>query len=310
VTALPKYGTLNYTVPHTPSPYGDWRESFEADSAGQLVPKLGSERALGYCNGPDSYFNLSTQSPDNVFQHCPDNFGVGPLLGWRVLGDTPVPVYLRNERVVVYKPRQGYLGPDYFTYIIYDGQTTQTHEISSGEQGTRNEVTVHVRKCRPFVNRIKRGVNATVSPAFGVDGTHILCQCAQTETSMVNNRTICDEARVTVCNSAANDPAVASREHFLAMCLVCMDPRRGLNNGECQTQTIRAVSLLASRGLCQATSGLTGTPFMDCSTETVTEPGREATNYLTVRPPTLMGAFQRLKDSFGAYGWYHTPQLT
>lgn len=48
---------------------------------------------------------------------------------------------------------------------------------------------------------------------------------------------------------------------------------------------------------------------MDCSTESVTEPGREATNYLSLKPPILYGGFERLKNSFGAYGWYHTPLL-
>jgi hypothetical protein len=311
VTALPKYGDLMYTVPYTASPYGGWREQFEVTEAGQLVPKAGGERNLGFCYGPDTYSEVSTQDPDGTFQVCPDNFGVGPQLGPRVLGDTPTPVFLRNERVVVYRPKEGYLGPDYFTYVVHDGQNKQVHEYAGGVQDSRNEVTVHVRKCRPFQNRILRGVNATVSASFEADGTHMLCQCAQTETSPINNRTLCDAARTTVCAGLANGgDAVASREHFLALCLTCTDPRRGLLSPECQTQTIRAVSLLTSRGLCVPTSSKSAAPFMDCSTETVTEPGREATNYLSVRPPMLAGSFQKLKDSFGAYGWYHTPVLT
>lgn len=59
-----------------------------------------------------------------------------------------------------------------------------------------------------------------------------------------------------------------------------------------------------------STIGPQAQPFMDCSTETVTEPGRESTNYLSLKPPTLFGGFERLKNSFGAYGWYHTPLLT
>jgi hypothetical protein len=311
VTSLPKYGDLSYTAPHTPSPYGNWRENFEVTAEGRLVPKLGGERPLGYCYGPDSYFNASTQNADNVYQQCPDNFGVAPLLSTlRVLGDTPETVYLRNERVVVYKPRQGYLGPDYFTYIVHDGQNVQTHEVQGSAQGSQNEVTVHVRKCRPYTDKIKRGLDAKVSPSFAADGSHLLCQCAQTEISQINNRTICDAARVMVCSSSANNDTVNSRDHFKAMCLTCTDPRRGLLSGECQTQTIRAVSLLTSRGLCRATKGPTATPFMDCSAETATEPGREATNYLSSKPPLLTGSFQKLMNSFGAYGWYHTPLLT
>jgi FlaG/FlaF family flagellin (archaellin) len=311
VTSLPKYGDLSYTAPRTPSPYGNWRENFEVTAEGKLVPKLGGERPLGYCYGPDSYFNASTQDADNVYQQCPDNFGVAPLLSTlRVLGDTPETAYLRNERVVVYKPRQGYLGPDYFTYIVHDGQNIQTHEVQGSAQGSQNEVTVHVRKCRPFTDKIKRGLDAKLSPSFAADGSHLLCQCAQTEISQINNRTVCDAARAVVCSSSANNDTVNSWDHFKAMCLTCTDPRRGLLSGECQTQTIRAVSLLTSRGLCRATKGPTATPFMDCTAETVTEPGREATNYLSSKPPLLTGAFQKLMNSFGAYGWYHTPLLT
>ena len=132
----------------------------------------------------------------------------------------------------------------------------------------------------------------------------------------MNNQTICDNVRQTICSSSTSSSGskdiVASREHFLAMCLTCMGTStgQGLQSGACQTQTIRAVSQLTTRGLCVATTGPDADAFMDCSAETVTEPGKEATNYLTQRPPTLLGAFSKLKNSFGAYGWYHTPLLT
>jgi hypothetical protein len=48
---------------------------------------------------------------------------------------------------------------------------------------------------------------------------------------------------------------------------------------------------------------------MDCSTETITAKGREATNYLSIKPPLLYGAFTRLKNGFGGYGWYNTALL-
>jgi len=317
VTSLPTYGSLRYTTARTESPYGNWREAFEVSDLGELRPRLGGERYQGYCYGPDTSGNVSTQDVDQTYTICPNNFDVRPLLSSsRLLGDTPERVFLRNERVVVYHPKEGYLGPDYFTYIVYDGLGVQVHEYAGGSVDSRNEVTVHVRRCRPFQSAIQRAMNASISTSFKEDGEHVLCDCAQTETSLINNQTICDAARVAVCSSAtagvsgAFVDAVAGREHFLAMCSTCFDPQQGLRSGQCQTQTIRAVSLLTSRGLCRASTGEAAEPVMDCSTETVTEPGREATNYLSLKPPMLYGSFERLKNSFGAYGWYHTPRLT
>ena len=135
----------------------------------------------------------------------------------------------------------------------------------------------------------------TPSPVNGI------CSCAQTEFSLINDTTLCNTVRTTICG----DPL--QREKFLSMCLPCFDPARGLNSGDCQAQTVRAVSLFNSRGMC------TEKPPMDCSAETVTEPGSENKNYLSLKPPyalsSNMGAYARLKNSFGAYGWYHSPAL-
>jgi len=301
VQSLTKYGQLIYTVPHTSSPYGDWREAFEVGQNGQLMPLTGSERSLGYCYGEQS-------------SYCASSFGVGPLVNERVLGDTPETLYFRNERVVVYKPYTDYLGPDYFTYIIYDGINVQTHTSTYGDTGSVNEVTIHVRNCRRFQAQLRSGNESELHP---------ICICAQTETSLINDTALCDAARIFICNSVSTvttsstnytdsgiETSTASAafyddaDKFLSMCLTCFDPARGLRSGDCQTQTIRAVSLMTSRGLCSSE------PTMDCSGETITTPGREKVNYLSLRPPTLFGAFSRLKNSFGAYGWYSTPSLT
>jgi hypothetical protein len=121
------------------------------------------------------------------------------------------------------------------------------------------------------------------------------------------NRTHCDAARSTLCTPTPNEPV--SSAHLLSMCAACLDPSRGMGSSDCQTQTIRAVSLLTSRGLCSPSTGPSALPVRDCSAETVTEPGLEGKNYLSLRPPMLYGSVERSGNSFGAYGWYHTPRL-
>ena len=130
VTSLPKYGSLTYTTAHTNSPYGDWRENFEVGPVGELVPIITLERNLGYCYGG-----------------CSGKVK-GQLLGHRVLGDVPMTTFLRGERVVTYQPLQGYLGPDYFTYIIYDGLNVQSHAGQDNSIVSQNEISIHVRNCR------------------------------------------------------------------------------------------------------------------------------------------------------------------
>lgn len=285
VTSLPKYGELSSTGPHTPSAYGGWREAYEVGPTGVLSTKYGMQRKLGMCYGDTD---------------CAANFYVPPLLSEQSRGSTPDTKFLRNERVVIYLPKKGYLGPDYFTYIIHDGLQVQTHESGLeggviGMHSSVNEVTVHVRSCRRF-NAMLSATPSVQSPVNGI------CVCAQTELSLINDTALCDSARRTMCEDSKQ------REKFLSMCLPCFDPARGLSSGDCQAQTVRAVSLFTSRGMCSSK------PPMDCSTETVTEPGREKTNYLSLKPPYSLssypGAFSRLKNSFGAYGWYHSPALT
>lgn len=324
VKSLPKYGSLLYTTSETKSPYGDWREAFEVGASGQLMPSISGARSLGYCYGPDTTMNRSTVDVNQAYTSCQNNYGVGVPLNSRKLGDTAVVRYLRNERILIYRPNTDYLGYDYFTYTIFDGLSLQSHQYAGGVQSSINEVLLHTRRCRPFQSKSQSSITATQSLSFTTDGRHVLCNCAQTETSLVGNTTLCDQARIAVCNHVNTSDPVQGRNQFLALCLTCFDPRRGLRSADCQTQTIRAVSLLTSRNLCVSSSSSSSSSgsssstmgssrssevVMDCSAETYTERGREGTNYLTLRPPVLVGSFERLKNCFGAYGWYHTPQL-
>merc|ERR1711939_1256646 len=83
------------------------------------------------------------------YRYCTDNIGLGMNID-RVEGDLPIPnVFLRNEKIVIYRPLTGHLGPDYFTYKIYDGLNVQEHQ--GLDKITRiSEVSVHVRNCRKY----------------------------------------------------------------------------------------------------------------------------------------------------------------
>jgi hypothetical protein len=198
--------------------------------------------------------------------------------------------FLRNDRVVIYTPNLRYRGPDYFTYIIHDGLSIQNHIGENGNSVLRNEVTMHVRNCRTYDT--KQQFNRT-------NGVHPLCTCGQTEVALVNNVTYCNSIRTKICADAF------SNEAFYNMCQACFGKNSalGLISSECIAQTIRSVSLLSSRGLCSTK------PIVDCSTETVTAPGLEATNYLSLKPYTSDGSMSLLGNSFGGYGWYQSSTL-
>ena len=149
---------------------------------------------------------------------------------------------------------------------------------------------MHVRNCRTY---------DTKSQFNRTNNIHPLCSCGQTESALLNNVTYCNTVRTSVCGD------VYSGEAFYNMCEACLNKNRvgGLTSAECVAQTIRAVSLLTSRGLCSTK------PIVDCSTETVTAPGLEATNYLSLKPYTSDGSMTLLGNSYGGYGWYQSPSL-
>jgi hypothetical protein len=124
-------------------------------------------------------------------------------------------LYLRDERVVSYVPHSNYLGPDFFTYCIYDGITMQQHVTQTGILETENQVTMHVRNCRPVDYMIQFNIKTPVHP---------LCVCASTESSLVGNSTLCNAARISQCELIVpNDEFETNlNTHFLNMCLSCV----------------------------------------------------------------------------------------
>ena len=160
----------------------------------------------------------------------------------RTYGDKPDQIFIRNEKVVTYKPFSGYLGPDYFTYKIHDGVNVQSHSSGKQANSVRNEVTIHVRNCSRFIG----------DTAYNTEtrATNSLCACAQTELTSVNNRFDCDAARTAICaiSESSNNNTDGTRQRFLAMCQACEDTL-GYDDDECVAETIRAVSLVTVRAM-------------------------------------------------------------
>jgi len=171
------------------------------------------------------------KSPVMTYRYCTDNFGVGPTLSTR-LGDTASILYLQSERVVAYVPNPFYLGPDFFTYIIYDGLGVQTHSGAALAQTSVHEITTHVRFCRKFQSQLQNIFNATIHP---------ICQCDSSESGIINNITLCESVRTAICADKT------SRYAFLNLCLSC--EAKGPLSFVCQSETVRAVGMLRQRGI-------------------------------------------------------------
>ena len=296
ITALPKYGALYMTVPGTASEYGDWRDFFEFEVSGQITARQDTLRKLGVCYGVDTTGMNGVNSPINDYRYCPNNYGVPPTIGSKVGGDLPSPNYIRGERIVVYQPRQNYLGPDFFTYVVYDGLQIQTH-VDNAIQGTTNEVEVNVRFCR----QVASASRSTILP---------LCACEQSEQAIVSNKIACLTARYDLCSSST------MKTSFQNMCMTCayldtLVPNKTSNStwnqvhisGDCQSEIVRGVGFLVSRGMCSLNS------TVDCSSETLTKDGTERVNFLTLRPYISPGSFTSLGNSYGGYGFFNSPVL-
>jgi hypothetical protein len=317
---LPKYGRIFAAPEHTPHPYANWREAFELGPGGELLPAAGKERPLGPCNGVDT---TDGRSGVDTYRFCPDSFGVGPLLdSANIYGSAPEEgKYFRKERALFYQPNLRYLGPDYFTYRIIDGLNVQRH-IGSGagdDPVEHNEVHVHVRNCRRYHSRIHPNPNQEIkyltAPQHVV---HPLCSCAQTETEIVPTNATCTVIRQDLCRPPVVITTVhptngkvtkvlsqnSTRLDFLNMCLTCEID--GWRSSSCLTETVRAISLLTSRGSC------TDAPPMDCASESITLSGGESVNYYQLNIPGQTvnpDAFTPLGTSIGGYGWYDTGLL-
>jgi hypothetical protein len=281
ILSLPKHGAL-YLTGRGNSSYWDFQEAFEVDPLNRIEIAEGAGRPLGLC------FKDAT---------CSVAAGKGPLLDDKHLyGESPQLNFLHNERVVVYVPDEGYLGPDFFTYAVRQGSNLQQHVSRDGSLGSVNEVTMHVRRCRRYQQELYSRFNST---------THPLCVCAFNSSATITTIAGCTGAVVSVC-AAGN----SYREAFANMCEACQlhSTATALNasaiiSGECSVEIYRAVWFATDRGLCSSA------PRMDCSTETYTDQGSDARNYLSLKQPLLHGSISALGNSFGGYGWFDSSTL-
>lgn len=232
-----------------------------------------------------------------IFRYCNDSYGVGPLLSRTLMGDISNNyTFLRNERLVAYKPFFRYEGPDFFTYKIYDGQNIQLHSGAGQKSVSINEVTVHVRSCRLFEAARAKYESALTAASdealFKRLMNHPLCPCAPSEHDIVGNVSLCMLGYESVCSNTS------SRYYFLNLCVVCENATFGSFSEACTLEILRAVSFVTQRGFCDAI------PPMDCSSELVSVSGLEAVNYLSIRPYSLHGSYTQLGNGMGGYGWY------
>lgn len=246
---------------------------------------------MGICLGVDTTGYNGIRSPIDHYRYCEDNFGVGPNLNSRILGDTALRASIQKELMVVYRPNFGYLGPDFFTFKVMNGLALQSHISAGGVQGSENEVTMHVRNCRRFRSQLDFGTTPTKHP---------LCACNQTETAIIDasGTPACNPVRETLCSNQSSE----THYTFLNMCLACEGDRA--NSYTCMAETIRAVMLVVDRGFCS------GRPTMDCSQEILTQPGREAVNALSIDAYFPPAGFTRTGKSIGGFSFYNSAPLT
>ena len=256
VTTTPKYGSLHATARWRDlhdelDRHGDWFDAFQVavDGSAMVLPAPGGGRPEGVCYGID---NVGITG----YWYCPESYGVPPTTSdYRRLGDKAAVMRLYDERVVAYQPYAGYVGTDYFTYLIYDGLNVQTHQIqgATGSSqalgggvgdlvptpkvedtviGSQNEVTINVRECRRVDYKVTFNAREAVHP---------LCVCAEMAdgSSLLGNYTQCDLARTQLCTSLTSplhpdsyylsgNPSVSkitrpdpTQRQFVAMCLAC-----------------------------------------------------------------------------------------
>ena len=268
----------------------------------QILTAQGAGRKLGLCYG-----TYAAKISTDGYQYCPSNYGIPPSLSDHVLGNRAEIAYLRDERVVSYVPNLGYRGPDFFTYKIYDGLNVQSRlDEHSTEIENENEVTLHVRNCRPVDYKNEFNISSSVHP---------LCVCAESESFFIGDERECNAARQNICglkfttSFSTSSILSGSEEQFYNMCVACPSVFTSINLGgkvpllngvdsECISQIMRAVSMLKTAGLC------TYAPHMDCTAESVTLQGREKVNYLSLKYPPGSGSFSELGNSFGGVGWF------
>jgi hypothetical protein len=251
VTTHPKYGDL---FVETPSPsartwsqfYGSMGEHLEKPyvhnglygsySPTAVEENWGRWRETGPSYGVDTT-GLEGVQKTQLYRDHHGNYNVAPVWGrFRRDGDAANRNYLRGERIVYYKPKEGFLGLDHFTFKINYGLHTSA----------RGEVFVRVQNCRPYYRDI-------AAESYGTP--HSLCECQTTDDELFGSPS-CEPAVVETC--------AQSRSLFIPMCVACATNDAGGADftAECRTQINRATSLLTERGMC-STLGL---PVCDAET--------------------------------------------
>lgn len=298
ITSLPKYGKLLSTTSYTSNGYGEWSEIMQLKELNEIQTSPELSRYLSPCYGVDTTGLNGVRSGINTYRYCSDNYGVGNVLNNRRDGDYPIPSqFIRNERVVFYVPNSKYLGPDYFTYRIYDEQSIQKNILNKIE----NEVTIHVRNCRDNQND---KINNYLHP---------LCSCSSNSNYLIENYVDCHKNIQLVCSDTLTSDV------FSNLCEVCETwYKTSINNNstnsssssssyvsstysinttlsiipssKCVSEIIRAVSFTVESKLCSTD------PSYYCYDEIFTDPGKEIYNYLSLETFDLYYPFIRPRE--------------
>lgn len=124
IETLPKYGRLVMASTAAAA-------IAAAAAAGETSPKdvvitnaIGFERHLGFCGA------VGGADVGESTRRCPDTFGVGPRLSTRVLGAVAAKNRLQmtpgGGAKLWYLPKDGYLGPDDFSFSVTVGSVKST----------------------------------------------------------------------------------------------------------------------------------------------------------------------------------------
>lgn len=294
--------------------FNDFKDVFDAVVKGgvQILQLVGGERRLGICYGkgfkgvPEEVEAGGVGRVGGVLQtkdYCSESYGVPPSLSDHTQGDPAEVLYLRNERVVAYKPYLHFLGSDSFTYQIFDGVNVQRHISQSTSGQTENQITINVKNCRIMNYNLQFNISSPI---------YQLCVCSQSDTSFISDITKCESVRKAVCQSSEKNhffnmcSACYSNDQFIVKCINATTPTAtstptttsnnttsntttNMNNdklnvhkgkyGQCLSETIRAVSMITVAGLCSHK------PYMDCTTENIPSPGLDRIDYLSLKYP-------------------------
>lgn len=265
VYTLPKYGRLASVSTIT---LGNFQQLFMEAAVTPLQVAPGMERPLGRC-----VLDPSTME-------CVDNFGVPPRLTTRRLGDIAIPQLLRQERLVRYTPKPGYLGQDQFTYRV----VVASAKLSIPDMLV--EVRVHVRNCRLHEYRQRMGNTLA---------KHAMCECQDSSTPEPGAIANCSAAVAATCAD------MTQVQVFPALCTICLSSRS--MQGACLREIDRAARLVTSRGLC----GDLGLPI--CETEVFTEPAPEPFIFAAQQDPYFASQVVSTGNNYGAEGALGTTGL-